>query len=109
MRHGVVTLKGTSVPLKIATALGLKGNDGFVAFYSLQPDVANLAVVYIGGTADPLTTSNYGFRLEIPVSNIPSAPYFRESRSGSGPMDLTQLQVIGASGELLRVSWEPFF
>ena len=77
LSHGVVTLTGTSNVLNLGTLLqaaGVQLANTQVAFMELQPFGANSGIVYIGASVT-MSTTNYGTRLEIPVSTVPQAPY----------------------------------
>ena len=65
MKHLTVTLTGAAIPLST------KG-DVFVQDILIQPGVANSHVAYIGGSG--LTSSDYGARIEVPVSTVLLSP-----------------------------------
>lgn len=107
VRHKVVDV--LEAVQNLATALGLSGTGTHCSFFSLQPLGANASVICLGGASDTLDagTSLYGIRLEIPVSTVPSAPFFRESRSISGYLDLADwtFQGLGAADKM-SVMWD---
>lgn len=104
-RHQVVTLTGSAQNL--ATALTLTAPNTHCSSFSLQALGGNVGIVYVGGAGDTLTAATaYGFRIEIPVSTVPSAPWFRESRSVIGYLDLSDWQCIGTNGDKLAVQWD---
>lgn len=103
-RHKVIAV--TSSAQNLATALGV--SDSRCTFFSLQPLGANAGIVYIGGVGDTLTAATaYGWRLEIPVSTVPSAPFFRESNPITGFYNLAEWQIIGTDNDKLAVTWHP--
>lgn len=111
-RHKVVTV--TSSAQNLATALGLSGTAGptstRVGHLSVQALGGNAGIIYLGGTEDTLTAASaYGIRLEIPVSTVPSAPFFRESMTPSSGswLDLSEYQFIGTDNDKMSVLWEP--
>jgi hypothetical protein len=55
----------------------------------LQANASNTGVLYFGGNNVGANTSssNYGFRIEIPVTSIPSAPVVFEYPTGSVSLD----------------------
>lgn len=107
VRHKVVDV--TEAVQNLATALALSGAGTHCSFFSLQALGANGSVVWLGGATDTLdpSTNNYGIRLEIPVSTVPSAPFFRESRSISGYLDLADWQFQGTGiADKVSVMWD---
>jgi hypothetical protein len=95
--HGVLTLNGSAQSL-----LGVIPNIGSIKFLSLHAAGANSGLIYVGGagTDDP-TSSDYGFRIEIPVSSVPAAPNILEFPIGS--VSLADIKVIGTNNDKLHV------
>lgn len=107
VRHSVVNV--TAVAQNLATALALVGSDSRCCFLSIQVLGGNAGIVYLGGAGDTLTAATaYGWRLEIPVSTVPSAPFFRESKTIAGVLDLADYQFIGTASDKISVQWEPY-
>lgn len=109
IRHKVIAV--TASPQNLATALGLANDRGpramQCAFFSVQALGGNAGIVYFGGVTDPLTAAtNYAFRLEIPVSAVPSAPFFRENKSIPGSLSLADWQFLGTVNDSIAVAWE---
>lgn len=77
---------------------------------SLQPDAANAGVIYVAGAGSGMnagsgsgvSSSKYGFRLEVPVSSIPAPPYIL-GEYPSGPIKLSDIWVIGTNGDKLHI------
>lgn len=107
MRHGTAAVT-TSTPKSLQTALGLP-DDQHVRYLSVQPYAGNAAVVYIGGPtlSGTLSSTNYGCRLEIPVTSIPSAPFIvTDAQRGAG-IKLSDVWVVGTTNDKLSVMWSP--
>lgn len=105
-RHRVVPV--TATPQNLAAALGLavRSKDAYCAFFSIQALGGNAGIVYVGGSGDTLTTSQYGHRIEIPVATVPFAPWYRENKSFSGYMNLADWQFVGTVNDSLAIEWE---
>lgn len=107
--HAVVTLTGTTNSLNLGTlidALGVESADATCIILDLQPLGANAGIVYIGGRrAGSVTTSNYGARLEIPVTTIPQAPYrwFGDFR---GPGMFSDVLLTGTNNDKVSVFYQ---
>src|SRR5689334_3201423 len=101
IRHGLLTLSGAAQQLSAAVFTGGVPLDTLKKI-TLQPDPANTHVIYIGATDDgPVSSSSYGFRLEVPPSNVPAVPFMMESDGGT--VDLERFEAIGTEGEKLRI------
>jgi hypothetical protein len=101
--HYTLTLT-TGTPVKMSTAVTGDSADFVLPaakFLSFQADPANTHVIYIGGTNATLTSSNFGFRIEIPVTSIPPAPSVRELSSDA--RNLNQYYALGTTGEKLHI------
>jgi hypothetical protein len=104
IRHGIATAATTAQSL--ATALGLAENQA-VRYLSVQPLAANTAVLEFGGQG--VTTSVFGFRLEIPVTNIPSAPMIITDAIAAPGLKVGDLYFIGANtNDKIAVMWIPY-
>lgn len=71
--HFVVTLT-TTAPIRLSSVVTGVGATDLIKFISFQAVASNAGVIYIGGSNRTLTSSDYGWRIEIPVSSIPYAP-----------------------------------
>jgi hypothetical protein len=102
VRHFVLTLTSSVQSLAAAYPDATAGGpfDLPIQEVFLTPGSGNLNVVYGGGAAGhgTLTSTNYGFRLEAPVSSIPQAPlpFTRGSR-------LSDYVVLGTNGEKVHL------
>jgi len=80
IKHYVLTLNGSAQQLNTALDSGYQGpgsaQDQLVASIIIQPDGANTGIIYVGDS--DVSSSDYGFRLEIPVSTVPPAPFIFE-------------------------------
>lgn len=94
--HFTVTLTGSAQRL----GAGLNFSN-VLAFLSIQMDPANTHVAYVGGNQATLSSSDYGYRLEIPPSSIPYAPSILEFSGGRISMD--DFFVLGTNGEKLHI------
>ncbi len=70
---------------------------------TLQPHSGNAAVVYVGGSNVTLSSSNYAFRLEIPVTSIPQAPFMFETTR----IDLRDLFFLGTTNDEVQMGIAP--
>lgn len=92
-----VTLTGANQNLGV---LGAAYNRGVLKQLILHADTANANVIYVGGNAGAtLSNTEYGFRIEKPVSTIPAAPSVVEAVN----TDLSDWLVLGTNGEKLHV------
>lgn len=90
----------------MAPATGLARNLP-LRWISLQQDASNTHVIYVGGTNQPVTSSVYGFRMEIPVTSIPPAPNIIEGLT-PGALTVGDIWILGTSGEKLHVQIVPY-
>lgn len=67
----------------------------------LQPDGANGNPIFVGGSS-PVSSSNYGFRLEAATATIPPAPYVLGEHD-EGPHKLSNWFVIGTANQVLHI------
>jgi hypothetical protein len=96
--HGKITVTTTAQALTAAIS-GI----GTIKFLSLQAAGANSGVVYVGGAkSTPVSTTSYGFRIEIPVSNVPNAPNVLEFPIGS--VSLADFEVIGTANDVVHIT-----
>lgn len=95
VRHYVLTLDGT------AQKLSASGITDPVKHLAIQPDTGNANIIRVGSTADVVSSSSYGFRLEAPVTGVPPAPYVFEFPSGT--ISLADISVLGTLNEKLRI------
>lgn len=109
LNHCVVTLTGTTNVLNLGTLVAAIlpiAPSTTVLNLQIQPLGANAGIVYVGGR-DTLTTTNYGMRLEIPVSTIPQAPYMVPGGDRSGPaINLDDVYLIGTNNDKVSVFWQ---
>lgn len=103
--HYTITMTGSAQNLAtvLKTALGVNfpGINNKLRFLSIQAAPANAAVAYVGGVQRTLTNADYGYRIEIPVTNIPYAPTVIET--GPGVIALGDIQVLGTNNEKLHI------
>ena len=69
VEHYTLTLNGSAQLLSSVLPAGVAPLQAH--FLSIQADPANSHVVYIGGYPQTLSSTDYGFRIEVPVSSIP--------------------------------------
>lgn len=102
IRDYTLTLDGTVQQLNDV----LPANEGdSLKYVALQADAGNSGVIYVGsserGFEGALSSTKYGWRIEIPVSNIPSAPDIIEVSQNS--FSLAELSVIGTLNDILHI------
>lgn len=96
----------TGVPVQFSSALGGDVDRPLAALW-MQPRGSNSAIIYIG-TKATMTSTDYGVRLEIPVSNIPQAPFNPGEFAGSleafrSPLKMSQFWGLGATGDHIHI------
>ncbi len=102
--HYTLTLSGAAQSLASVVAAG--ESIGNIKQLILHADGANSALIYVGGMGGPgvtmgaVTSSSYGFRIEIPVTTIPAAPTILESINTS----LGDWRVIGTLNDKLHIT-----
>ena len=102
VNHFTVALT-TGTPINLATALvGGAGVGNVLRFLSIQAHSANAAVAYVGGNQRTLTSTDFGYRIEIPLTNIPYAPTIIEL-GGNAYMSLGDFYVLGNTNDELQI------
>ena len=102
VNHFTVALT-TGTPINLAVALaGGAGVGNVLRFLSLQAHTANAAVAYVGGNQRTLTSTDFGYRIEVPVATIPYAPSVIEL-GGNGYISLGDFFVLGATNDELQI------
>lgn len=101
--HFTVTLNGSAQALSSFTTV--PASVALLKQIIFHADTANTHVVYVGGrgadgVSPTLTSSNFGFRLEVPVATVPPAPTFVEAINTS----LGDWQMLGTAGEKVHVT-----
>jgi hypothetical protein len=99
----------TGTPIQLSTALSLTTtkHPQYQALW-MQPRGTNTALIYIGSD-NTVSSTNYGVRLEIPVSTIPQAPFnpgdFSSGRGygNKSPIKLSDIWVLGTTGDNLHI------
>lgn len=101
--HFCLNIAAADTPQSLATAfvVGDPRATAPITWLSIQAAAANAAVVYVGFNADVLSSSNYAFRLEIPVDSIPSAPFIIEGQI----LSLDKVYIMGAQNEDVCVGY----
>lgn len=103
--HYTLTLSGSVQKLSDALGTGYaspgSARDIRVSSISIQADGGNSQLIYIGGEAPTtLTSTDYGSRIEKPVSTIPAAPSILQTKGrGIRPSDVW---VLGTAAEKLH-------
>lgn len=97
--HYTLTLSGAVQRLSSVLQAGVPVTPA--RFLSLQADPGNTHVVYVGGYPHLLSSTAYGWRIEVPATSIPPAPSIIEL--GASIVDLDDLQVLGTVSEVLHI------
>jgi hypothetical protein len=92
----------TSTPIKLSSVIPAGTVIPSCRFLSLQAHSANAAVIYVGGFNQKLSSTEYGWRIEVPVSTIPAAPSIIEFGGGT-VVSLSDLQVLGTTNDELQI------
>jgi hypothetical protein len=96
--HYVLTLTGSAQALSTVSGATVDT----VRTVSMQPGTANANPVYVG--ASGVSSTVFGVRLEVPVTNIPPAPFMLgETQSQIGHFKLSDVYVIGTNAEKLHL------
>lgn len=103
-KHYVLTLNGSAQQL--SSVLGGDADDAKAAIW-IQPRGTNVNLIYVG-TSNSVTSTNYGIRLEVPVSGVPQAPFNFGEFAGNlelfrSPLKMSQFWVFGTNGEFLHI------
>lgn len=100
IRHYVLTLTGSAQ--RLSSVLADMRDDLPVRAITLQPDGGNANPIYVGGyETGALSSSNYGFRLEIGAAGVPPAPFVLDP--ANAPMKLSDWYVLGTNTQKLTV------
>jgi hypothetical protein len=77
--HFVLNITASATPQSLASAfpIGDPNATGAIRWLSLSALEGNAAVIYVG-FSPALSSTNYAFRIEIPVTLIPQAPFIIE-------------------------------
>jgi len=71
------------------------------SYISIQADPANTHVAYVGGYPTIISSSDYGWIIPLPPSNIPAAPL--QIMPGCPAVRLSEFTVIGTNAEKLHI------
>lgn len=108
VKHYVLTLNGSAQQLNTALDSTFQGpgtdQDQLVNAIYLQPDGANAGIVYVGDK--DVSSTDYGFRMEIPASTIPQAPFAFELSTRS--IRPSHLWVKGTNNDKLHITLAGF-
>lgn len=74
----------------------------YMRVIQLQPDAANAAAIYVGGSS-AVASTDYGFRLEPATTGVPPAPWLLGDPMPSAVVRLSEIWVKGTNGEKLRI------
>jgi hypothetical protein len=69
---------------------------------TIQADPANTHVVYVGGGAQTISSSSYGWIIPLPPSNIPVPPFLYPCQGGVS-MRLNDFSVLGTNNEVIHL------
>lgn len=97
-----LTLTGSAQPLSDLLPNLDPNTNKYLRLVWLQPDAANANPIYVGSDAG-LTSSLYGLRLEAPVSTIPPAPFSLGELLDPTGVRLSDLYVLGTTGEKVHL------
>lgn len=84
----------------------LPANEGdLLSYIALSAHTTNSNLIFVGstdrGVGGVLSSTEYGWRIEIPVVGIPSAPDIIEL--GKNGFSLAHLSVLGTNQEILHI------
>lgn len=92
MQHFTVTLTGSAQVLGAGVTITGKAKSLII-----QTDAANANLVFVGAVGTTLSSSDFGYRIEIPAATIPSQPLILP---GADPM---KVQVLGTNTQKVHV------
>jgi hypothetical protein len=102
VRDYTLTLDGTVQNLNSVLPAG---EGDLLKYVALSAHTTNFNLIFVGsterGTEGALSSTKYGWRIEIPVSGIPTAPDIIEL--GQNGFSLAELSVIGTNPEILHI------
>ena len=102
VRDYSLTLDGTVQNLNSVLPAGEGDRLKYIA---ISAHATNSNLIFVGstdrGAGGALSATEYGWRIEIPVSSIPSAPDIIEL--GQGGFSLAELSVLGTNTEILHI------
>lgn len=108
VNHFTVTIAATGTPQRLSTglsaAVGTPGLGDQLRWLSIQAGGGNAGIGYIGGNQRTVSTSDYGFRIEIPVTTIPDAPTVIESTVLGSLADFFIVGTINDTFKILAIS-----
>jgi hypothetical protein len=107
VKHYSLTLSGSAQSLAAVLPTFVAGqqtgpNELSWSWLSLHAGASNSGVVYVGGQGIVVSSTVYGFRIEVPVSSVPPAPSIVEL-GGGGSIRLSEWQVLGTSNDILHI------
>ena len=84
----------------------LPANEGdLLKYIALSAEASNAAVIFVGsterGSEGTLSSTKYGWRIEIPVTSIPSAPDIIDLANST--FSLAEFSVIGTNNDILHI------
>lgn len=98
LRHATLTLNGIVQTLNAALSGG-----SALKYLALQAGPSNSGIIVVGTTAngETLSSSDYGWRIEIPTTSIPDAPTIIELSMGEfSPADVA---VLGTADDVVHI------
>jgi len=99
IKHYNLTMDGSIQ--KLSSVLPA-GEGDLLKYAAIQADAANSNVIFVGSTEiGTLTSADYGWRIEVPVSSIPTAPDIIEL--GQNGFSLNELSVLGTAPDVLHI------
>lgn len=104
VNHFTVTIAATGTPQRLGStlsaAVGTPGAGDMLRFLSIQAGGANAGIGYIGGNQRTVSSSDYGFRIEIPTATIPDAP----TQIELGPScSINDFFIVGTIGDTFKI------
>jgi len=99
VRHYTITLDGTVQNLK-DEAPGRIGDD-YIKALTFQAASGNTGIVGVGSAEDVPSLTDNIFRIEIPASTIPQAPFFLEFSQNT--INLVDWALIGTSADEVKI------
>ena len=108
VNHFTITIAATGTPQRLSTGLsavvGTPRSGDLLRWLSVQAGGANAGIGYVGGNQRTVSTSDYGYRIEIPTTTIPDAPTVIECASLGSIDDFFIVGTINDTFKILAIT-----
>jgi len=103
VNHFTVTIAASATPQRLSTGLsavvGTPKAGDLLRYLSLQAGGGNAGIIYVGGNQRTVSSTDYGFRIEIPPATIPGVPI----EISLGVVSLDDFFVVGTINDTIKI------